>query len=143
MKNIPLRFRNYLTAVRFGLLACGLASALSFAGCAQGPVVLAGDEEEATTIVAQTLEAWQAGQNPDELEGESPKIHVADEDWRSGKSLKSFEVQGAPLETGGHWRVRAVLTLTADGHAELKKPVAYAVTLEPAITVLRAVDVYE
>ncbi|MBS0263249.1 MAG: hypothetical protein JSS02_15000 [Planctomycetes bacterium] len=105
--------------------------------------MLVGDEDEATTVVAQALEAWQSGLKPDQLQQESPQIHVADEDWRAGQSLKSFAVQGAPLEAGGHWRVQAQLVLSADGKSETRKSVAYAVTLEPEITVLRADDHFE
>jgi hypothetical protein len=48
-----------------------------------------------------------------------------------------------PQEAGGHWRVNALLTLSANGQSEMQKNVAYAVTIEPAITILRADDVFE
>jgi len=112
-------------------------------GCSSGPVELAGDEEEANTLVAEALDAWKAGQNPDDLQACQPALHVADEDWRAGTVLKAYEVAKNPQAAGSHWRVSAVLTLSADGQAETTKNVAYAVTMEPAITILRADDVPE
>jgi hypothetical protein len=120
--------------------ACCLAA---LAGCSSGPVELVGDEDEAQTLVAQALDAWKAGQKPDALQSENPALHVADEDWRAGKALKAYEVAKNPLEAGGHWRVSAVLTLSDGGQSETTKTVAYAVTMEPAITILRADDVPE
>jgi hypothetical protein len=124
-------------------VACGFAGMLTLLGCSAGPMQLVGDEDEARTVLTQALDVWQAGHKPDSLKQEQPVVHVADEDWQAGKTLKGYEVTGEPQEAGGHWRVSALLTLWADGESESKKNVAYAVTLEPAITILRADDVPE
>jgi hypothetical protein len=121
----------------------GLLGTLMLVGCSTGPVELAGDEDGARTLLSSALDAWHAGQGPDELRGENPAVHVADEDWQAGKKLKAYQVTGTPLEAGGHWRISAVLTLSADGQSETRKNVAYAVTMEPAVTILRADDVFE
>src|SRR4029077_15890335 len=93
----------------------GVAGILILMGCSSGPVELVGDEDEAQTVLATALNAWQAGAKPDKLRSEKPAVHVADEDWQAGKMLKSYQVTGAPQEAGGHWRVSALLTLSADG----------------------------
>jgi hypothetical protein len=121
----------------------GLAGTLFLMGCSSGPAVLVGDHDEAKTIVSTALDAWKAGEKPDKLRSETPKIIVADEDWQSGSALKAYQVTGTPLEAGGHWRVSALLTLSANGKSETQKNVAYAVTMEPEITILRADDVSE
>ncbi|MBI3866214.1 MAG: hypothetical protein HY290_30410 [Planctomycetia bacterium] len=115
--------------------------AVALAGCgAPGPVYVAGDEEEAKEVLTTVLEAWKAGKKPADLKGEKPAYHVGDEDWEAGKSLKAFAATEDPVEVGGHWRVSAVLTLLADGRNEEQKQVAYSVTVEPAITVIRLED---
>lgn len=120
--------------------ALGIVAMLVLAGCSGGPVQVAGDEADALTWLSAALDAWQAGQKPDELRNEQPAVYVADHDWQSGQALKAYQVIGAPEEVGGHWRVSAQLTLVVDGRSEIQKSVAYAVTVEPAITVLRADD---
>jgi hypothetical protein len=123
--------------------AFGLACLLALAGCSTSPVELVGDTDEAQSLLSTALDAWKAGQKPDDLRSEQPAVYVADEDWRAGTALKAYQVTGIPLEAGGHWRVSARLTLSAGGHSDLQKNVAYAVTMEPAITILRADDVPE
>lgn len=119
----------------------GLAGTLILMGCSSGPVELAGDKDGAQTVLSTTLDAWKAGQKPDDLKNEKPAVYVADEDWQAGSTLKAYEVTGTPMETGGHWRVSVLLTLSANGQPEMQKDVAYAVTLAPAVTVLRADDI--
>lgn len=110
-------------------------------GCSAGPVVLAGDEDDAQTALSAALDAWKAGQKPDELRSENPAVYVADEDWQAGTALKAYQVTGTPMEAGGHWRVSALLTLSANGQSETQKNVTYAVTMAPAVTVLRYDDI--
>lgn len=136
---MTLRF-NMNIGGRVLCLLFGLGGLLTTAGCGSQPMELAGDEEAAQTVVAQALDAWKAGQAPDALRKVNPAVHVADEDWGAGKSLKSYTVSGEPQEEGGHWRVQAVLTIAAEGEPEVTKNVAYAVTTEPAITILRSDD---
>jgi hypothetical protein len=134
------RSQNDRVSVRRHFLnfMCGLAGAILIVGCSSSPVELVGDEEEANTLVAEALDAWKAGQKPDALQASQPALHIADEDWRAGNVLKAYEVAKNPQAAGSHWRVSAVLTLSADGQPETTKNVAYAVTMEPAITILRA-----
>ena len=87
------------------------------------------------------LEAWKAGKGTADLQSGEPQIHVADTDWSSGRALKGYEVAAPPEQRGGHWRVPAVLVLSGANRPDERRPAAYAVTLEPAITVLRADDV--
>jgi hypothetical protein len=111
------------------------------AGCGPHEIVLLGTPQDAQELLAEALGAWQSGQTPEDLQGASPAMHIADADWKAGKALKAFEASAEPEERGGHWRVSAVLTLSDGGKAEEHKPVAYAVTTEPAISIIRVDDV--
>ncbi|MSR56267.1 MAG: hypothetical protein EXS05_01160 [Planctomycetaceae bacterium] len=122
----------------FGLLMLGL---LGVAGCGAQPAGPTGRTEDAGKAVSTALDAWKAGKQPDQLKSETPSIHVADEDWQAGKALKGYQMSGAPQKNGGNWRVNAVLTVSDEGQSEQQKTVAYDVTMQPAITVLRAFDV--
>jgi hypothetical protein len=122
-------------------MSLGLVGTLLLAGCGPNEVVLMGTPDDAQQLLAEALQAWQSGQTPEDLQSASPAMHVADEDWEAGRTLKAFEPTAEPEERGGHWRVSAVLTLSDAGQAEEQKPVAYAITTEPAITIIRVDDV--
>ena len=134
--------RNWLgTSSALMAAALGIVGMLVAAGCGPGEIVLSGAPEDAQELLAEALEAWQGGQTPGDLQSASPAMHVADEDWEAGKTLKAFAASAEPEERGGHWRVSAVLTLAGADQAEEQKPVAYAVTIEPAISIIRVDDV--
>jgi hypothetical protein len=122
-------------------MSFGLIGTLLLAGCGPNEIVLMGTPDDAQQLLAEALQAWQDGQTPEDLQGASPAIHLADEDWEAGKTLKAFQASAEPEDRGGHWRVSAVLTLSDASQAEEQKPVAYAVTTEPAITIIRVDDV--
>ena len=130
--------KEFLGSIKMRWLA-GMLSALVCCGCSSAQVELVGDEDEARTLLVTALDAWKAGKKPDTLKEATPALIVGDDDWRSGKALKEYQIHGTPHEAGGHWRVNAVLTV-ADGQDESQKSVYYAVTMEPAITIVRADD---
>lgn len=135
----PFHFRSLMNSYRLVRVAVVLCGIVLLAGCGPAEIYVAGDEEDAQQVLKTALEAWKSGKKPADLKNENPVMHIGDEDWQAGKTLKAFTANEEPVEQGGHWRVSAVLTLAADGSEE-QKQVAYAVTTEPAITVIRLED---
>lgn len=99
-----------------------------------------GSAEDVHELLTAALESWQAGQKPEELKTSDPAMHINDEDWAAGKTLKAYTAIIAPVEEGGNWRVSAKLTLAATGKPEVIKQVEYAVTTDPVITIIRMDD---
>ena len=119
--------------------AFGLACLFALAGCGPGQMSVAGNEDEAIDFLTAALDAWKAGQKPDELRQENPPIYVQDEDWTGGRSLKEFKPHDAPKEHGGEWRVMAMLTLSGGGKPDEQTLVAYSVTTaDKAIVITRS-----
>ncbi|MFN0051293.1 MAG: hypothetical protein ACKV0T_03830 [Planctomycetales bacterium] len=118
-------------------------AAITLAGCGPGQASPKGSTEDVTKVLSVALDAWKAGKKPDELRSEKPAVNIADQDWQAGLALKEYQVSGSPVKYGGNWRVSAVLTLTDERQSALQKQVAYDVTIQPAITILRADDVPE
>lgn len=108
------------------------------AGCGAPPAGPSGTTDDAGKQLSAALDAWKAGKKPADLQNVKPVVHVADQDWQTGKLLKSYQLSDAPTKNGGSWRVAAVLTLSAEGKPEQQKNVLYEVTLQPAITILRS-----
>jgi hypothetical protein len=122
------------------LWAFALCGAVLASGCGPRAVKLEGTSEDGAKIVAEMFDAWKSGQKPDDFQNsKTPKLIVSDEDWSAGAELKSFEL-GAPIQNGGNWRVPAVVTLVTKQRGERKHTVAYAVTLKPAVSIIRADD---
>jgi hypothetical protein len=112
-------------------------------GCSgSGSIELTGTADSAKQVVITALETWKSGGKPEQLQSAKPAIRIADEDWDAGRQLKSYDFSEPPIKNGGHWRVAAVLSVSVEG-AEERRRVAYAVTLEPSVSVVRADDVVE
>ena len=93
-------------------MAAGLA-VLAF-GCAPGEVRPQADADAARALLTQTLDAWKAGQKPEDLRSANPVVYVTDEDWSAGRRLTGYELVDEPVPNGSHWRVFAKLTLQGD-----------------------------
>jgi len=120
-------------------VALGLAVILSLAGCSGTREIRpAGDPDEAREFLSAVLEAWKAGQTPEDLQNGSPVMYVSDVDWKDGASLKSYELSESPVEHGGEWRVTTLLTLMSAGKTEERRRAVYSVTIEPAIAIIRS-----
>lgn len=135
---------RYFSSYRVGswhsgaLLLAGLLSTIGCGGTQQ--VEVAGAPEDAGKMLAVALDAWRDGKKADELMSGKPRIMAQDEDWAAGAALKSYSEPAAPLKYGGHWRVATTLTLAPAGKPEVKKPVAYAVTLGSPVSIIRVDD---
>jgi len=124
--------------LRFGLWTVTI---LTLVGCTQ-PVKLQGDAGDARQTLTKVCEAWKDGQTTKSFSQQTPPWVVADEDWDGGAKLIEFEI-GEPIAFGGHWRVLAKLKLNSEKRGEHSRNVAYAVTLQPAVSIIRADDVLE
>jgi hypothetical protein len=111
---------------------------VSVSGCTPKPIGPTGTEDDAEELLTVALDSWKAGFDPAALQEESPAIHIADEDWQAGAILKEYKFTGNAVKYGGTWRVPALLTLSDGGESTSEKKAAYEVTMDPAITILRA-----
>jgi hypothetical protein len=80
------------------------------------------------------LKAWQDGKKSDDLKLE---IIGADEAWRSGKKLVSFEILPNETNDGSSLQISVQLILKDDTGGESKSNVTYAVSTAPVVTVIR------
>jgi len=124
--------------LRFGLWTL---TNLTLVGCTQ-PVKLQGNAGDARQTLTKVCEAWKDGQTTKSFSQQTPSWVVADEDWDGGAKLIDFEI-GEPIAFGGHWRVLAKLKLNSETRGEHSRNVAYAVTLQPAVSIIRADDVID
>ena len=114
---------------------------LLLAGCSK-PVVLEGNAGDARQTLTTVLDAWKQGEGTSNFAKRTPPWVVADEDWDSGVKLLEYEI-GEPIAFGGHWRVPAKIRLNSEKRGDHQRQVAYAVTLQPAVSVIRADDVID
>lgn len=49
-------------------------------------------ETNARAALEATLNSWQEGKKPDQIEGTEVPVQAADFQWRSGKKLTSYEI---------------------------------------------------
>lgn len=116
-------------------------ASLLLAGCGK-PVELKGDGNDARQTLTKVFEAWKQGQPATSFAQQTPPWIVSDEDWSAGAKLLEFEI-AEPIAFGGHWRVPAKIRLSTEKQGERQRQVAYAVTLQPAVSVIRADDVID
>ncbi len=50
--------------------------------------------DRARTALEAALNAWRDGKKPGNIEGATPPVHVADNDWTNGRKLAAFEIVG-------------------------------------------------
>ncbi len=119
-------------------IACFVLAVCVLAGCGNPPPVrVAGDSDEAATVLEDVLKEWKDGKKAADLKDSDPSMIVRDEDWEAGAVLKSYTVNKSPREEGGGWRVEATITVLGTGLPTSPHLAAYTVTLEPVITVMR------
>jgi hypothetical protein len=114
------------------------AGLVLLAGCGRSEIRPQGTADDAKSALTTALEAWKAGGAMDELPKSTPKIYMADEDWRAGRRLADYAIDEEPVLNGSHWRVFAKLTLLKKSQLDKPQRVCYAVTLGPAVSILRS-----
>ena len=72
---------------------CLSAALLAIAGCG-GSSAMQFDADQAHEALRVVLDAWKAGQTPQDLASRTPTIHVKDLDWKNGLQLVSYQAGG-------------------------------------------------
>src|SRR5207244_7241842 len=80
--------RRIARARRPWWLACALMLSI---GCGAGQTARPADPAQAQQALHAVLDAWKAGEKPEDLARRTPSIHVSDVDWRSGFRLVNYK----------------------------------------------------
>jgi hypothetical protein len=118
-------------------LAAAVLVALAL-GCGGGVVPPPpSDPAQARAALRAALDAWQQGQEPDALQGRSPPVHVADEDWLAGRRLLRYQVEDAGRPVGLGLRFAVKLSLGDASGNPSEKRVRYLVHTNPGVSIVR------
>jgi hypothetical protein len=117
-------------------LVCGLSAV---AGCGQGLPPPA-DPNEARESLRVALDAWQQGAARETLLQRSPPIHLSDEDWKGGWTLRSYQIAPQDESHGHQRRCNAQLSLRSPKGKTAVKNVHYEIDTAPAIVIVRAFE---
>ena len=77
------------------------------------------------------LDAWKAGETPEDLAKRSPPIHVKDVDWSGGFRLVSYKAGDEGKLVGYDMNYPVVLELKSPKGKSVKKTAVYTVTTQP------------
>ena len=103
-------------------------------GCDTSARSLHLDEMQARESLATSLDAWKAGQRPDDLK---PDIIIGEWDWKGGKTLVDYEVLSNEKNDGTNLHIPVRLTLKDAKGKPFKAEVVYVVGTSPVITISR------
>jgi hypothetical protein len=120
-----------------GLL--GLAATFcALTGCGSGrdDLDVLPSEDKARAALEKALTAWQSGEKPGKLQGDSHAIEVVDKVWQDGGKLTSFEIVAPVDKPGPRW---FSVRLTLKG-ARGPQQVSYAVLGLDPVWVYREED---
>ena len=135
MSPCTLNQRMSVTERRMPVLV--LLSLLVFSGCGTRELKLQGTSEDAIVALQQALNAWKAGEKPDQLFNETV-IRAVDYEWNAGTALLNYTIEKPAKPEGSNWKVSAYLVYGVSGQqASYPNQAAYTVTLEPSLNVFR------
>lgn len=103
-------------------------------GCQRTARDLSLDETQARDACKTVLEAWQAGQSPEQLK---PGIIASDYAWADGKTLVAFEFLPGEKSDGTNLHIPVKLTLSGGNGKESTSKATYTVGTDPVVTVIR------
>lgn len=107
-----------------------VAAALVLGGCHKADVKdYAPPEEAARQALATALDAWKAGQAPDQIGASAPAVNAQDKQWREGKKLTAYEIIGP--EPGEDQNPRFKVKLTVTGAATPQETTYVVVGKDP------------
>jgi hypothetical protein len=107
------------------------------AGCAKH-VPPVSDVEQATDLIKQTFDDWQAGASLDAQRDKQPPVYVAEELWLNGTQLKEYELNGPGEVFGTNIRFQVTLKFAGSRSAASNdRQLKYLVTTTPACTIAR------
>jgi hypothetical protein len=95
------------------------------------------DEPAGRKALLIVLDAWKAGDEPDNLAKRTPPIHVSDGDWKSGLRLKDYEADDGGKLVGSDMNFNVALELKNAKGDVVKRNAVYAVTTHPQLLVVR------
>ncbi len=114
--------------------------ALAGSGCSSGFNNAPVDAALARETLQKAFESWKKGEQVDALQQASPPIYmIAMEDWRSGASLKDYEILGPGEEKDAHLVCQVKLTIRGPGGKETKSQQTFMISTAPNLTVSRKV----
>lgn len=96
------------------------------------------DPELARKTLEEVLTSWQEGATPESWQQKTPQVVVQDMEWKSGKTLKSFEILDGGQAIDANLNCQVKLTLTDGETGERQRTVTYYVGTSPVLTVFRA-----
>lgn len=96
----------------------------------------AADPERAKAALQTALDAWRNGEAESSLQQASPAIHVNDPEWRAGKKLIEYKIEGEQ-SMGYSWRYDVVLTVQPEGGEPTRQLATYTVDTDPELVVVR------
>jgi hypothetical protein len=111
--------------------------ALLASGCSTGPTPQAADSTQARTALQTALDAWKAGEKPEDLAKRSPPLHIKDVDWDGGFQLVGYEANAEGKLVGYDMNYPVVLELKGPKGDSVKKKAVYTVTTKPELIVSR------
>lgn len=108
------------------------------AGCGGNRAMpTASSKEVAKQSLEKALAKWAAGQPPESLATENPKIYVNDVDWKDGRKLKQFQLAGPAEEVGLQVRLPVTLDVEDASGQVVKNQVSYSVSTSPVVSIVR------
>jgi hypothetical protein len=110
---------------------------LSASGCGIGGSPQAADSAQARTALRTALDAWKAGEKPEELAKRTPPLHIKDGDWKDGFQLIGYEANTDGKLVGYDMNYPVNLELKSPKGATVKKKAVYTVTTKPELIVSR------
>jgi len=124
---------------RFALVCGGVAVAAALAAGCGGKPAHAVNPDTARQTLRAALDAWKAGEKPDDLKQHSPPVVVQDFDWQGGARLVDYQVLGDGDCMDANLRCPVRLTLRDARGQAAQKEVVYLVGTSPQLTVFREV----
>jgi hypothetical protein len=113
------------------------ATLVILSGCGAGGTPDPADPARAQEALRAVLDAWKAGDQPEDLEKRTPPIHVKDLDWRNGFHLVRYRADADGRLVGYDMNYLVVLELRSPKGNAVKRNALYTVTTRPQVLILR------
>jgi hypothetical protein len=123
-----------VSTIRSLLVGCAL---VVIAGCGSGENAQPADPAQSMKALQSVLDAWKAGEKPEDLEKLTPPIHVKDADWKGGFFLVSYKADQEGRLVGYDMNYPVVLELKDPRGKPVKKTAVYSITTRPSLLVAR------
>jgi hypothetical protein len=133
-----LRRHLFMRSIVISLRPWWLAGSLIIlSGCGAGGAAERADPAQAQDALHAVLDAWKAGEKPEDLEKRTPPIHVKDLDWAGGFKLVGYQADAAGKLAGYDMTYPVVLEMENPKGKSVKKNAVYTVTTRPELLVSR------